>query len=188
VSRLSRRDLVGLSALGVGLVVGLFFLIPGGGPEGKQAIVNGEVIATATPTVAPTQTPTPLPVTRLPQPPSWYIRYFRGLDPNVAAVDSSAFVPSLDLSFRNAPFNDMQDDNWSVSVNADVVLEPGRNIFSLDYQGKVRVLRDGIEVAGETSQGVPKNLEISLQAETSTKVSLEIQGVDIGGPFSLRWK
>jgi hypothetical protein len=185
---LGRREVVGLAVLGVALVIGYLFLDPSASESSSAApgqIYLGEpVVPTAK--VAPTATPTPdQPFSKARNPAAgWFIEFFEihGAD---ELASGQGFTPTLDLAFKNAPFPDFKDDQWSVHASADLPVD-GRTQLTVEHEGDLHVYVDEKEVLHDEAGASANTVVVKFDHAPGT-AHLRFESRDVSGPFELRF-
>ena len=194
------REVVGLAALAVAIVIGFLFLDPTASESRNTTpgqIHLGETVApTATATAlsstgkpsttpAPTATATP-PAKKASSPVSWQVQFYEIPKSGGEVLNGEGFVPTLDLSFPGAPFPDFRDDAWFVQASADFEVAAGRTAITIVHDCDLRVFVDGKEVAHEASGASARGLSVVFEHAAGTaRVMVECR--DVGGPFRLQY-
>jgi hypothetical protein len=200
---LGLREVVGLAALAVALVIGFLFLDPTASESRNETagqIQRGETVvsipppaettaATAQPTVAATPllaaTPTP-PAKRAASPSSWQVQFYEVAKTGGELLNGGGFVPTLDLTFATAPFPDFHDDAWFVRASADFQVAEGRTEITIVHDGDLRVFVDEKEVAHEEDGPSARGRSIVFEHAAGT-AQVMIECRDVGGPFRLQF-
>lgn len=193
------REIVAVGLLVLAVVAGLAvtFLRDDDGAQqraaedvraGRQATsdaVGGGATYTPIPTQTPTPTPTPGRRIELEKPAAWVISFYSLGTDDSERHEGTNSLDALDLSFNGPPFPDLRDNSWKVVAETGLHADAGRWVFTIEYQGDVRVMFNNVEVA-KGSSGKPAKLDVAIDVP-ALEGTLRIEATDTYGPFVLRW-
>jgi hypothetical protein len=180
------RETVGIALFAVALAITLSLtfnndgLADGGSP---RPISTGLEPPTYTP--PPAATPTQAPVLALGEPADvWFVSFFRHGADGEPQLEIRVTEETIALDFANAPFPDMQDDNWSVEATAPFERPPGRYEFSLETTGAVTVRANGRVVFARDGIDGPETFVVTFD-HLGGRLDIEVAASDTGGAFRL---
>jgi hypothetical protein len=183
MSRLGSREWVGLGLLVAAVVVALSFLTYNDSPEPQPPTpsATGSALAKAEPT------PTQLEQKTLPPPVGWVVSFLKG-DPATATAELGVFSEFLEVEEKSPPFPDYRDGNFGVIAEVTVNTDAGAYAFSLELQGKARLLANGNVIAEWTSPDKKTKVSGRIPHQGGALV-LRIEATDpVGFPLIMRWK
>lgn len=195
IGPLGTREVVALGLLIIAIVAGVSvtLLRPDDAAETRAA---EERIAERTaaadpdrtrPTRTPVAVPTPLPAIEIDAPVGWQVRYETVASSGGFTPEGQFSTEGLDFSFPGPPFPDMRDNAWRLVAASTLEAErPGPWLFSLEYQGAVKVFV-GEQLVGEGESAERATLEVEAPSRHAS-TSIRIEAQDTGGQFILRWK
>ena len=184
---LGRREVVGLGALGVALVLAFIFLDPAAS-ESRQTLPGqislGET-PTPTPVVTPTATPTPPPTALGPPPGGWIVGFHQDALSGGSILVAQTATNTLDFAYKSAPFPDVKDDAWAMRAEGSFQLAAGRYLLKLEHEGGLIVTVNDKQVFSEEATNGPRTAAVEFVASGGS-AQIRIEARDVKGPFRLK--